>query len=68
MKNKLNTVTMIASIVCAIVWNLNLLKYFIADNQSADYLILEIICAGAFTISAVIWTVYYIKQKNSPDK
>ena len=68
MKNKISVITMVLYIVCAVIWDLNLIKCFMLDNVDNVSYVLDILCAVLWTLSATISVIQYVKDKNKINK
>ena len=65
-KKKTNlTAVMIIMVICAIVWNLNLLMDFVYGYSNIVSFVLHIVCAIAYDICAVVWIAQYVKQRTN---
>ncbi|MBQ1992203.1 MAG: hypothetical protein II233_05445 [Clostridia bacterium] len=64
MKNKISVINMVLYIVCAIIWDINLVKCFMTNNSDK----LSFVLAVLWTLSATISVIQYVKDKNKINK
>ena len=65
MEKKNLTVVMIIMVICAVVWNLNLLVDLVYGYTSNVSFVLHIVCAIAYDLCAVVWIAQYLKQRRN---
>lgn len=59
MKNKISVINMVLYIVCAIIWDINLVKCFMTNNLDK----LSFVLAVLWTLSATLSVITYVKNK-----
>ena len=65
-KKKTNlTAVMRIMVICAVVWNLNLLVDLVYGCTSKVSFVLHIVCAIAYDLCAVVWIAQYLKQRRN---
>ena len=65
MEKKNLAVVMIIMVICAVVWNLNLLVDLVYGYASKVSFVLHIVCAIAYDLCAVVWIAQYLKQRRN---